>query len=242
MRRVRKRVAGPRRGGPLVVDAQRVRALRRTLLGWFSTARRDFYWREQGATPFAVLLSEILLARTRAESVEPVVRRLVERFPQAVDLARADVHEVENILRPLGLHRTRARLIVRCATYLVDRHAGTVPSNIDDLMSLPYVGRYAANAVASVVFGQRAAVLDANVARVYQRIFGLPALRVRITVAKHLWALADRMVSPNAAREFNWAILDLGGLVCKARSPACGECPLQRQCATGSRLMQERTE
>jgi A/G-specific adenine glycosylase len=133
----------------------------------------------------------------------------------------------------LGLHRTRARLIVRCAAHLVARYSGSVPATIDELMTLPYVGRYAASAVASVVFEQRAAVLDANVARVYQRLFGLPALRVRITDAKHLWDLADRMVSPKTAKEFNWAILDLGGTVCTARAPRCRECPLRRHCVTG---------
>jgi A/G-specific adenine glycosylase len=210
-----------------------VRTVRRVLLAWFTNARRCFYWREKGASPFSVLLSEILLARTRAESVEPVVRQLVGRFPEPTDLMVAAVSEVEEIVRPLGLHRTRARLIVRCAAHLVENHAGVVPSTVQELMSLPYVGRYAASAVASVVFGERAAVLDANVARIYQRLFDLPALKMRITDAKHLWALADRMVSPRASRDFNWAILDLGGLVCKARNPTCGACPLKRQCAHG---------
>jgi A/G-specific adenine glycosylase len=224
------------------IDAQRVRSVRRTLLAWFYTARREFFWREPGTSPFAVLLSEILLARTRAESVEPVVRRLVARFPEPLDFTRSDVSDVEEIVRPLGLHRTRARLIVRCATHLAEHHDGRVPSTVEELMTLPYVGRYAATAVASVVFGQRAAVLDANVARVYQRFFGLASLKVRITDAKHLWALADRMVSPAAARDFNWAILDLGGLVCKARNPACRACPLKRQCVTGQRTVKRERE
>jgi A/G-specific adenine glycosylase len=159
----------------------------------------------------------------------------VGRFPEPINLAQADVHEVEDIVRPLGLHRTRARLIIRCAKYLVDHYDGSIPATVEELMALPYVGRYAANAVASVVFGERTAVLDANVARIYQRLFGLPKLKMRITDAKHLWMLANRMVSPRASREYNWAILDLGGLICKARKPACGECPLRPHCATGKR-------
>lgn len=217
------------------IDSRRVRGLRRSLLRWFAKARRNFYWREAQVSPFAVLLSEILLARTRAEAVEPVVRQLVGRFPEPADIAQAGISDIETILHPLGLHRTRARLIVKCAAHLVEHHRGEVPTDIESLMSLPYVGRYAASSVACVAFDKRVAVLDANVARVYQRLFALPALRVRITDAKHLWVLAERMISPNSARDFNWAILDLGGLVCKARNPTCEICPLRRQCLTGIR-------
>jgi A/G-specific adenine glycosylase len=212
------------------VDTARVRTVRRRLLAWFRSDRRDFFWRESATSPFGVLISEILLCRSRAESVELVVRRLLARFPSPAALTRASPRSVERILYPLGLHRTRARLIVRCARHLVEQHGGQVPKDLRALMSLPYVGRYAASSVACVSFGRRLPVLDANVARVYQRLFSLPPLAVRVTDAKHLWALAGAMLPRKGVREYNWAILDLGGTICKPRNPGCGRCPLAAAC------------
>lgn len=217
---------------------QRIARLRRLLLAWGQTNRRDFYWREPGVTPFGILVTEILVARTRAESVDPVIRRLMRRFPSPERLATAQHTAVASILRPLGLHRTRARLLVRCARMLVSDHSGVVPSSVDRLIRLPYVGRYAANAVASVAFEQPRAVLDANVARIYRRVFSVPATDERLTVAEGLWELADRVLSKSRPRDFNWAMLDLGGTVCTPRSPVCEGCPLavicdaKRECAS----------
>ena len=216
--------AGPR------IDAAQIRRVRSRLVHWFGGARRHFYWRERETSPFGVLLSEILLCRSRAESVDAVARRLLERFPDAASLARARVGDVERILYPLGLHRTRARLVVRCAREILERHAGDVPADVKSLMSLSYVGRYAAHSVACVAFGQHLPILDANVARVYQRLFDLPPLRVRVTEAKALWSLAKRVLPRAGAREFNWALLDLGGTTCKPRNPGCAVCPVSSMC------------
>jgi len=209
---------------------ERIARLRRLLLGWGQANRRDFYWREPGVTPFGILVTEVLVARTRAESVDPVVRRLMQRFPSPARLAAARHTVIARILRPLGLHRTRARLLVRCAKMILSEHSGIVPSSVDHLITLPYVGRYAANAVASVAFEQRRAVLDANVARIYRRVFSIPVTGERLTVAEGLWEFADRALSKSRPRDFNWAILDLGGMVCTPRSPACAGCPLAVIC------------
>ena len=99
-------------------------------------------------------------------------------------------------------------------------------------MSLPYVGRYAANAIACVAFGQHLPVIDANVSRIYQRMFSLPDPPDRLASAHDLWNLAARIVPHGRAKEFNWAILDLGGLVCTAKAPTCDTCPLKHQCDT----------
>lgn len=124
----------------------------------------------------------------------------------------------------------RARLLVRCARALVVKYGGQVPSSIEELLSLPYVGRYAANAVASVAFGQPNAILDANIARIYRRVFSIPITDERLTVADELWGLAERILSKARPREFNWAMLDLGGTVCTPRSPHCECCPLSAMC------------
>lgn len=219
-----------RRPGTGTATASRITNLRRLLLAWGEAHSRNFYWRNPNTTPFGILVTEILVARTRAQSVDPVVRRVMRRFPVPERLAAASHVTLAAILRPLGLHRTRARLLLRCAKVLVADHSGAVPSSVAKLMELPYVGRYAANAVASAAFGQPRAVLDANVARIYRRVFSIPVTDERLTVAEELWKLAERILSKSRSREFNWAILDLGGTICTPRNPVCKECPLALMC------------
>jgi A/G-specific adenine glycosylase len=216
-------------------EAAKIGLVRRRLLEWAAaTANKPFLWREPLVPPFHVLVSEILLARTRAEAVDPVARKLLARFSTPRDVAAAPVRQIERLLRPLGLHRTRARLLKRCAAAIVSDYAGNVPQTVDLLMSLPHVGQYAANSVACVSFGASAAVLDANVARIYQRVFGLPQPRERITDATWLWEFAARVLPKERARDYNWALLDLGRAFCKPRTPVCETCPLRGACSSAS--------
>lgn len=212
------------------VDPLRIRRLRRALLRWGKSSGRDFAWRRSDVTPFEVLVTEILLSKTRAEAVAPVGHLLFEQYRQPADLARAKRRTLEKLLYPLGLHRKRARNLVECASSLVNDHRGVVPESVADLMQLPSVGRYAANATASVAFHQRLAVVDANVARIYQRVFSLPEIPPRLSTAHDLWTLAQRILPTKRVREFNWALLDLGGTICTARRPSCESCPLAAIC------------
>lgn len=212
------------------IDERRLRRAREKIIEWAREDGRHFFWREHGADPFAVLVAELLLTRTRAESVEPVAQKLLARFPDAVALAGADLEEVERVLFPLGLHRKRARHLVACAKRLVHGFGGSVPRRIDEMLTLPYVGPYAAHAVACVAFDAVEPVLDVNVARVYRRVFSLPPPPARLSAAADLWAFAARLVPLRRAREFNWALLDLGGTICTARSPKCSACPVSRMC------------
>jgi A/G-specific adenine glycosylase len=213
------------------IDPTALRRFRRALLRWGTPPRRRFGWRRGQPSAFRVLVTEMLLSRTRAEAVEPVVVRLLRKYPTAAALARAPRADVEAILRPLGLFRKRARLLVACAAALVERHRGVVPRTQDALLRLPYVGRYCASAVRCFAFGERAAVVDANVARVYRRVFALPPPPRHLKMAHDLWAVAQRLLPRKQVREFTWALLDLGGAVCKPRTPACHACPVARLCA-----------
>src|SRR5262249_44926642 len=149
----------------------RLRRIRAALLRWSAADGRKFFWREASASAFAVLVTEILLTKTRAELVEPIALVLLQRFQNPSELARAVPRDLERLLFPLGLHRKRARSLIACAKWLVDDHDGNVPRTVPDLMQLPGVGRYAASAVASVAFGARLPIVDANVSRILQRLF-----------------------------------------------------------------------
>jgi A/G-specific adenine glycosylase len=155
---------------------------------------------------------------------------LLERWPTPNALAQAVPGEVSALLRPLGLQQKRAILLVTCARAIVRNHRGAVPRKPDDLQELPYVGQYASDAVLCFGFGRRRAVLDANVARIYRRVFGLSLLPLDLRHADELRRLAETVLPRRRVREFNWGLLDLGGLICKSRLPVCSQCPMLRIC------------
>ncbi|MFN0251530.1 MAG: A/G-specific adenine glycosylase [Kofleriaceae bacterium] len=208
----------------------RFRGIRRRLLRWFVSNRRAFFWREAAVAPFALLVTEILLTKTRAELAAPVATEVLKRFPTPAALARAEPRALARTLYSLGLHEKRAEGLVSCARTLLDSHGGNVPDNAAALERLPYVGRYAANAVASVAFGHRVGIVDSNVARVFGRVFALPPPPKRLSTAHAWWRLADSLVPRDHAKEFNWALLDLGSAVCTPRNPKCVSCPLATNC------------
>lgn len=199
-------------------------------MAWGEANRRDFYWRSRPLLPFEMLVVEVLLARTRAESVPPVARSLLERYPTPGELARASLQDVESILRPLGLYRKRARSLIELARVLEERYSGSVPERLEELLDLPYVGRYAASAFLCFHHGKRLPVVDANIVRVFRRCFGLTAPTGKTEAAEDYWALARSLVPTKAPALFNWTLLDLGAVVCTPRKPKCEECPLRRGC------------
>ena len=195
------------------------------LLAWHAERGRSYPWRS-GAAPWHVLMAEMCLHRTRADQVLPVYRGLVELAPTPADLL-VNAAAALDTLRPLGL-RWRAVNIVAVAQALVERFDGAVPASSLELRSLPGVGDYVANAVLCFAFGRRAVLLDTNTERIVSRIRGTSALR-RTQMRMDLYDLAGR---PGPDRDFNFALLDLGALVCRAGKPDCGHCPISRACAT----------
>ena len=232
MKRLQRRSRRPSRGAPTErkLHPARLRAIQHALLRWGKEQGRTFFWREPSPDAFAVVVTEILLTKTRAELVEPVALQLLERYPSPDQLARAKTRALERLLYPLGLHRKRARGLIACATAIVNIHRGEVPLRVPELLRLPSVGRYAANAIASVAFSEPVPVIDANVARILRRLFSLPPPPERLSAAHELWALAGRMLPPAMAKQFNWAVLDLGGTICLPRKPKCRACPIARNC------------
>jgi A/G-specific adenine glycosylase len=213
------------------ISSSKVRFIRRSLLKWWRRSGRRFYWRDGKPSLFNALVTEMLLSKSQAERVDEVGRRVLARWPSPERLARANSLEIEAELYPLGLQTKRARLLRDCAKVLVERHAGVVPDTYEELLSLPYVGTYAANAVLCFALSERRPVVDANVARVYCRLFGLGTPPRELRRAKDLWFLAETVLAPRKFREFNWAVLDLGGTICLPRQPRCDICPVKRMCA-----------
>jgi A/G-specific adenine glycosylase len=202
-----------------------VRWFRRRLLAWGREHRRSFPWRETD-DPWRVLVAEVLLQRSRGKTVAKVYEGLFRRWPDASSMSRAREGSIASVIRPLGLVRRAGTL--RAMAREVAR-LGDVPTDLDALVTLPGVGRYAANATLVVAFGKRAPVVDGVSARVYRRYLGLPS-DLPATSDPSLWEEVATATPPNASKEWNWAVLDLAAEICLPAKPRCGVCPLVTRC------------
>lgn len=183
--------------------------------------------------PYAILMSEIMLRRTKAEQVAPVFSRFLQRFPDAAALANAEDEDIEEIVRPLGLS-WRTPAFKRVAQSLVSDHRAVVPDNYDELLGLAGVGDYVAAAVEIFGFGQSRILSDTNTARVACRLFGLsygPESRRKEEVRARISDLLDQDKPADSAR----ALLDFASAICRARKPLCHACPLAAVCAYRTR-------
>jgi A/G-specific adenine glycosylase len=198
----------------------------RDLLAWGEHNRRIFGWRTTD-DPFRVLIAEVLLQRSRGSTATGVFDELFRRWKDPASLADASVEEITATIRPLGLVRRAASL--KALAREIDARR-SVPSTYDELVALPGVGPYAANATLAVAFGKRAPVVDGVTARVYRRYFGLAADGPASTDAE-LWELVEEVTPRTQVREWNWAVLDLAAMICLPKRPRCDECPLASHCA-----------
>jgi A/G-specific adenine glycosylase len=212
---------------PRVINAEHKRRLHRQLLTWYRQhGRHDLPWR-QTRDPWLVLLAEVLLQRTRADLVDPVFRRLVLAYPTATDMAFAPPEQVDAILEPLGLRHRFPRV-----RQLATRSQRGVPQSVDRLLELPGVGKYVAHATACFAFGRRLPVIDPNVIRVLGRLGLATSTAARPRDDARMWTTAGSLLPARRVREWNYALLDLGALVCQRR-PRCEVCPLISLCPTG---------
>jgi A/G-specific adenine glycosylase len=201
------------------------------LLRWYDANARDLPWRSADATPWGVLVSEVMLQQTPVARVLPVWTAWLTRWPEPADLAQVAAGEAIRDWGRLGYPR-RALRLHRAATQVVERHGGQVPSSYGDLLALDGVGAYTAAAVASFAFGARHAVVDTNVRRVQARAIGGDALPAPSLTAAELRRAAELLPRRDAAvARWNVAVMELGALVCSARAPRCPECPLRPTCA-----------
>ncbi len=197
--------------------------VRRRLLAWYRTAARDLPWRRT-RDPYRVIVSEFMLQQTQVSRVLEFYDRFLRRYPTVEALAGARSRAVREAWEGLGYYR-RAANLHRLAKEVVRRHDGVVPADPGELMRLPGVGPYTAGAVATFAYEKPVAAVDTNVLRVLGRVFGASRKKVP--------ALAQRLQPRRGktAYAFNQALMELGALVCSARAPKCGECPVRSLCS-----------
>ena len=207
-----------------------VAGVRDDVLAWFDVHARDLPWRAADRTPWGVLVSEVMLQQTPVVRVEPAWRAWLERWPTPGDLAAAPTSEVLRAWDRLGYPR-RALRLQECARAVVGRHGGVLPDDEAALLALPGVGPYTAAAVRAFAFGRRSVVLDTNVRRVLARLVAGEALPAPAQTAAET-RLAAAWVPDDDATAARWsaASMELGALVCTARSPRCDACPVADRC------------
>jgi A/G-specific adenine glycosylase len=215
--------------GSLPPPASRQR-FRRTLLTWYRANGRDLPWRRTD-DPYHILVSEVMLQQTQVDRVLPKYHEWLEKFPSLEALASAPERDVTEAWRPLG-YNIRPRRLHEIARESVAHYGGELPSDEATLLSFKGIGAYTAGAIRSFAFGQRAAILDTNVARVLFRIFVASGDAKAHATRKHLWLLSETLVPRKHVFDFNQALMDFGATVCVARKPKCDACPMTRQCAS----------
>lgn len=207
----------------------RAAALREAVLDWYAEHARDLPWRAPDRTPWGVLVSEIMLQQTPVARVEPVWRAWMRRWPEPAALAAEPPGAAIRAWGRLGYPRRALRLHAAARAIAAD-HGGRVPESYRALRALPGVGDYTAAAVASFAFGQRHAVLDTNVRRVLARaIRGRALAPPSLTAGER--ALAESLLPVTDAARWAVAVMELGAVVCTARSPRCEACPITSGCA-----------
>jgi A/G-specific adenine glycosylase len=201
------------------------------VLPWYAVHRRDLPWRRPGCSPWGVLVSEVMLQQTPVARVQPVWERWMSLWPTPGELAEATPGDAVREWGRLGYPRRALRLHA-AAVAIRDQHDGEVPGDEAVLRTLPGIGDYTAAAVAAFAFGRRSTVVDTNVRRVHARAVGgtaLPAPSLtRAEVARATSLLPEEDAD---AAVWNVAVMELGALVCTARLPRCGDCPLAVVCA-----------
>lgn len=201
------------------------------LLDWYADAARDLPWRRADASPWAVLVSEVMLQQTPVPRVLPAYVSWMQRWPTPSDLAAATPGDAVRAWGRLGYPR-RALRLHECATVLVERHGGEVPADLSALLCLPGIGAYTARAVAAFAFGQRQPVVDTNVRRVVARAFRGQGEAGPPSPARDCAVVAALLpAEPTRAARVSVALMELGALLCTARAPRCGACPLLDTCA-----------
>jgi A/G-specific adenine glycosylase len=209
----------------------RAQTVVRRVLNWYAGHERDLPWRRPEATPWAIMVSEFMLQQTPVERVRGPWQEWLERWPTPTALAAATPADAVRAWGRLGYPR-RALRLHQAARMITNDFGGQVPADRESLLSLPGVGSYTAAAIGSFAYGRREMVLDTNVRRLLTRLTqGVASPNSAPTRRER--ALADQLAPRSPQRAARWAVasMELGALVCRARKPLCGACPVQDLCA-----------
>lgn len=207
-----------------------LKPFRRLLTNWFSENAKDYPWRST-TNPYEILVSEIMLQQTQVVTVldRGFYRRWLEAFPDFKQLAEAEESEVLRMWEGLGYY-SRARNLHRLAKIVVNELENHFPKDVDEIESLPGIGKYTAGAIASFAFNSPVPAVDANIARVLARLFDFQERIDKSLGQKQIWQWAADLVPSSGGRIWNSALMELGQTLCGPKKTLCNECPIAESC------------
>jgi len=199
------------------------------ILEWGSKNTIDYPWRRE-RTPYRVLISEILLTRTKAAQVEPVYLKFMEKYPTVEKFLKMEVKTVKVLIQSLGL-LFRADTLKTISKQLREDYDSKIPSDLKDLKALKGIGNYGANAILCFGYGKKRPILDSNFIRIYERLFEVKSISKTAKTDKFLWNFSEKILPEEDYVLYNYSLLDLGGSICLPRKPDCQKCHLQSICS-----------
>jgi A/G-specific adenine glycosylase len=202
--------------------------LQKALLDWFKKNQRDLPWRHT-YEPYQIWISEIMLQQTQMDRVTVFFTRWMDAFPDITTLAASSEDQVLKLWEGLGYY-SRARNILKTAQLLIKNHQGKVPDSRKQLLALPGIGPYTAGAIASISFNRDVPVVDANIERLFSRLFNIDLIPGSPEAKRLNWQKAEELLPTGHARDFNQALMELGALICRPGNPDCGACPAASHC------------
>lgn len=215
-----------------MTEPKKVEFFRNKIIEWYiKNGNHDLPWRNTN-DPWAILVATVLLRKTTVTQVLKVYNSFLQKYPTPKHLVRASISELTEILRPLGIEHERSRIFKTLAQELLNRYNGQVPCSIEELVTLPGIGRYAASEILLIAYGRPEPLLDRNMIRVFERFFGVKSEKRRPHYDRKLWSFAKSILPKKIedAKAFNYGVLDFAKVICTAKSPHCNICTLKEEC------------
>jgi A/G-specific adenine glycosylase len=205
-----------------------IKYFQRKLLNWFSENARDFLWRKKTATNYELIISEVFLQRTKAETVSKYLPIFFKKYSSWKQLGEATEKELIEFIEPLGLYNQRGKRLYKLAQELKKRK-GRFPKTRSQVEDIPMMGQYITNAYELYILKKKSPLLDVNMARLLERFFGERHL-TDIRCDPYLQTLSYSVVNVAKSKEINWAILDYAARICKKIGPKCELCVINSKC------------
>lgn len=216
----------------LTLDSEKIRMFQEKILKWYEKyGDHCLPWRSTSSA-WAILVAAFLLRKTTAKQVVKIYEEFIKKYPTPKALISVSEDEVKELIRPLGIEHQRAKHLRELAQHIERRFGGKIPCSKEKLKELPGVGDYIASEVLLGACGRPEPLLDRNMIRVIERVFGVKSAKKRPHTDPKMWAFARMLMpkSPEAAKAFNYGVLDFARKICTARNPKCIRCPIKNIC------------
>ncbi|MBV4414666.1 hypothetical protein [Clostridium tyrobutyricum] len=192
---------------------------------WYQDNKRKFPWRETN-NPYFILISEMMLQRTKAEQVAGVYEKFINVYSTIRSLVKSKPEQIESIVKSLGL-KDRYKVFINAANFILDNYNGILPDERNLLLCIPGVGEYVSGMVMNCAFNKREYVVDTNIARIFNRILDLN-LKGEVRRKKEIIKYACIYFDTENSRQYAYAILDFAAAICKSIDPLCDVCPVNK--------------